>query len=299
MIGKLEHAEDASSADPRRRLHRFAHEAMACTFELIIVGDEAEYFDLTARAAFEELDRIEQELSRFVSHSDVARINRAPCGEAVKVGPEAFECLTLAAEVHEGTGGAFDVTVGGPTDGVRPYGMKLLSLDPSAHTVTCGADGLTVDLGGVGKGYAVDRIVEQLRAWSITSALVQSGQSTVRAIGTDAAGGAWTVQLRRPGDAEGTIGTVEIGEDALSGSGRFHHGSHIVDPRTGRPAEGALGAWAKTPSAALADALSTAFMVMDAAQVQEYCRAHKYVSAMMALPEGEELNLVRYGAGLG
>ncbi len=283
--------------DGGRPCHRFAHEAMACTFELLIVGDEADYAEHAARAAFDEVDRMEQELSRFVDHSDVARINQSACGQAVKVGPETFECLELAAAVHGGTRGAFDVTAAGDARPDRPIGMQLLELDTNDHTVIRKADGLSIDLGGIGKGYAVDRIAELLREWSVESALVQSGQSTALSLGTGAAGGVWLVQLRQPGCVERSVGTVGLCDEALSGSGRFHHGAHIIDPRTGQPAESALGAWAKAPSAALADALSTAFMVMSFSEVEAYCGAQSEVSAALALPTDGDFEIVRVGAG--
>ncbi len=177
--------------------------------------------------------------------------------------------------------------------------MRLLELELSRHAVTCRDDGICVDLGGIGKGYAVDRIVELLGEWSVTTAVVQAGLSTAYACSEAPSGGPWSLQLRRPGESSGSLRAVRLRDAALSGSGRFHHGPHIIDPRTGTPVEGALGAWALAPSAAMADALSTAFMVMSTDEVEAYCGAHEGVSAALALPHGEDLEMITFGSGFG
>ena len=127
---------------------------MACTFEVFIPHEEARYAEHVARAAFDEVDRVEQELSRFIDHSDVARINALKLGQSLRLGMETFECLQLAAAIHRETDGAFDVTAGSsartsgapedspPEEGEdeRPpdllVGMQHLELDGGERTVT-------------------------------------------------------------------------------------------------------------------------------------------------------------------
>jgi len=285
------------------KVHRFAHEAMACTFELFIPDQQRGYAEQAARAAFAEVERIEQELSRFVSHSDVARINSAPPEEPVQVGMETLDCLKMAAAVNVETNGAFDVTAGAvaethsppravsPTcnpDGRSPapvIGMKHLEIDQKNRTVTALTAGLRVDLGGIGKGYALDRVVDLLREWQIHSALIHAGQSSVIGIGgPHEEADAWSVQLRDPGGVRARPASVLLRQCALSGSGSLLHGPHIIDPRSGHPAASAWGAWAKAPSAALSDALSTAFMVMSRSEVDAYCGAHENMAGILALP---------------
>jgi thiamine biosynthesis lipoprotein len=289
---------------PGRAVHRFAHDAMATTFEVVILGEEAEYARQAAEAAFDEVDRLELELSRFIETSDVSRISGLGAGGSTRVGIAAFDCIELASRVHAETGGAFDVTVGAlaelwsaaegePSEeklarARERTGMLLIETSGEHHTVGVRASGLRLDLGGIGKGYALDRMAELLRDWSVERALVHSGESSVVAVGSPPGGDAWSLGLRDPADDARTIGAFRLrGGRSLSGSGRKLHGSHILDPRTGRPAEAALGAWAAAPSAALADALSTAFMVMSADEVAEYCTEHAEVSGMILRAAGE------------
>ncbi len=289
---------------PGATVHRFRHDAMATTFEVFILGEEAEYARQAAEAAFDELDRLELELSRFVETSDVSRVSGLDAGGSTRVGIAAFECIELASRVHAETGGAFDVTVGAlaelwsaaegePSEEAlararERTGMRLIETGDEHHAVGVGATGLRLDLGGIGKGYALDRMAELLQDWSVERALIHSGESSVVAIGSPPGGDAWSLGLRDPGDRARTIGAFRLRDGrSLGGSGRLLHGSHILDPRTGRPAEAALGAWAVAPSAALADALSTAFMVMSADEVADYCAQHADVSGMVVRAAGE------------
>lgn len=266
-------------------LHRFTHDAMACRWGIWIVGEDRDYAGQTADAAFEEVDRLEAELSRFVQHSDIARINALEPGQSLRIGVDAFECLQLAAEIHVQTNGAFDVT----------YRADF------------------VDLGGIGKGYAIDRAVSILRDWGVESALVHSGQSTLFALGAPPDSDAWTVSIRDPIDHASTLGTVRLRDRALSGSGALLHGQHIInpragDPRTGEPAEEGragfftrrsggtvVGAWSVAPSAALADALSTAFMVLAPEEVERFCRGRTDVNGLLCSRDSGGITLRRYG----
>ena len=280
------------SAEAADHALRVRHRAMACTWEVYIVGEDAKYARQAALAALAEVDRVEQEISRFVEHSDVARINALPAGASLRVGIETLECLELAAQVHADTGGAFDVTVGAllkraPDAPLPPCGMQLLTINRQERTVTVLADGLIVDLGGIGKGYALDRAVTALREWSIETALAHCGQSTVCATGNPPGQDGWEVALRDPADQDASLGSVMLHDAALSGSGARLHGQHIIDPRSGQPSSGALGAWALAPSAALADALSTAFMVLSPAEVVAYCQSHAGVSGLMQVRSAE------------
>jgi thiamine biosynthesis lipoprotein len=91
---------------------RFSHQAMATEWEILVFHDDAVYSEQAARAAFDTLNRLEQDLSRFHPNSDISRINRAPADEEVVVGVDAFECLLLCRELHEQTFHAFDITIG-------------------------------------------------------------------------------------------------------------------------------------------------------------------------------------------
>ena len=287
---------------------------MACTFELFIADQPAAYAEQVAQTAFAEVDRLERELSRFIDHSDIARINRLSAGESLRLGPDAFDCLVLAARVHADTGGAFDVTVGALVEAVRrrqsteqtganasttaaacACGMHLLRMDRPTHSVTALVNGLIVDLGAIGKGYTIDRVVELLRDWGVGTALAHCGQSTCYALGAPPGHDGWPVAIRNPLDHAATLGRVTLREAALSGSGALLHGPHIIDPRTGRPAAIAAGAWAMAPSAALSDAISTACMVMSASEIEAYCRAHSEVGALAGRQTDHGFELQPFG----
>ena len=186
---------------PPRGAHAWSHAAMNTLFEVIVAGQEPEYGRQAAAAAFAEIDRLERELSRYRSNSDIARINRLRAGQWTRVGLAAFECLQLAAAVWRETEGAFDVACGALSacwrdeqgrprqpreaeiaDARDRSGMQWLVLDESTHAVGVRVDGVGVDLGAIGKGYAIDRVADLLREWSVTRAVIQAGNSTALAL---------------------------------------------------------------------------------------------------------------------
>ncbi len=254
---------------------------MGGVFEVLIAGEEADYAEQAALAAFEELALLELELSRFEPASDVSRVNRLRKGERIAVGPAAFECLRLAVRFAEETAGAFDPAYA--TE--RPAGAPALALEPQTHTVCALAERVQIDLGGVGKGYAVDQMVEQLRAWDIASALVHADESAAFALGEEE----WEVSLRDPFDPARAAAVVSLRARALAGSGVQVQGRHIVDPRTRAPAQAAVAAWAAAPTAAQADALSTAFMVMTRQEVEAFCVRAGDVEAWLWPAEADDI----------
>jgi len=257
--------------DVGRGLHRFDHDAMATTWEILLPGPDHEAARRTAQAAFLELDRLERELSRFIPGSDVSRLNACPPGQMIRVGPDAFECLKVSILTHFKTRGAFDATYGSSIDGVRASGMGLLELDERGLYAGASAEGLRVDLGGIGKGYAVDVMAALLREWGVESALIHGGHSTVYALGAPPEGHAWNIGLTDPGRPGAVIETARLRDRALSGSGVAVRGAHVIDPRTGEPTQARAAAWACSSSSAEADALSTAFMILPLAEVRAIC----------------------------
>jgi thiamine biosynthesis lipoprotein len=293
---------------------RFAHQAMATYFEAIIDEDDAVYAEQAAHAFFAEVDRLETLLTRFRPTSDLSQVNRLQPGQSVKVTLDLSECLAIAQEMYERTGGAFDPTVGPLMNSLRGengvllditdkqwaqalarIGMKRILLDRKNLTVALArvkspheSGPVGLDLGGIGKGYALDRGVEILRDWGIESALIHSGTSTAFAIGSprSAAGGEEGWVLGTGGEWREAVGfgTVRIKNEALSGSSKRLKGEHILDPRTGHPAREHLAAWSLAPSAAVADALSTAFMVMSTNEVMELCSSMPAVGGLVIVP---------------
>jgi thiamine biosynthesis lipoprotein len=297
-------------ADSFSGTDRFAHQAMATTFELFIAHSDGAYAEQAAWAAFEELDRIEKQLSRYIENSDVSRINNLPANTTLRISRDAFRCLQTAARIHRDTNGAFDVTVGllvdlyrkgdtPPEEGMtlvrQRTGMHLLELDEMRHAVRLRASPLRIDLGGIGKGYAVDCMAATLRDWSIDSALIHGGHSSVLALSPSLGTEGWPVLLRF-GSGK-ILARVALAEQSISGSS-LRKGRHIIDPRTGRYAEGTLAAWCRGPDATATDGLSTAFMVMSPEETEAYCARHPDTAAIIIArgkrdTEGEQV--LRFG----
>lgn len=269
---------------------RFSHAAMATTFEVFCVHPDAAYARQAAHAGFLLVDRLEQEMSRFIANSDVARINHLAAGERTRIGPAVIECLEIARFLFDETEGAFDVA--------RGTGLHLLEVDPDAGTVGARTAGVHLDLGGIGKGYAIDLLAERLGEWEIGRALVHGGQSSVRALEPPPDRDGWPVTLSAPdAQPERVFARLAARRLALSASGT-RKGDHVVDPRTGLPVRG-RAAWAaitigEAPPdgpperpAALAEGLSTAFMILPTPRIAAFCEARPGVEAWVA--EGAEV----------
>ena len=288
--------------------HHFAHEAMATVFEIYITNDDETYARQGAQAAFAEVDRLELEMSRFISNSDISRLNDAVSGETVDLGMDVFECLSRARDMYDKTNGAFDISVGAlyscwlnddrtlrqPSDEELARACELTGLDHlklsdedfSAEVLT---EGVQFDLGGIGKGYAAEKMAEILREWSLGQALVLAGASSVLSVSVPEGMTGWPIKLRHPGNREDVLARFELTEGAISGSGK-QKGQHIIDARSveGVPVKGRLAAWAMAPDAVAADALSTAFMMLSAEEIDDYCLANPGTAAIILPHEGSE-----------
>lgn len=258
-----------------------SHEAMATTFRSTVVASGARYARQAAAAAFEELDVIEAHLSRYVENSDISRINRLSARESTVVALDTFDCLRIALALTRNTGGAFDVTY---ASAANTRGRAIV-LETANRSVRVMGDGVQLDLGGIGKGFGLDRMAAVLREWDVGQALLWASTSTVLAVGRAPEPSGWPVELR----ATAKPRCITLANEALSASGLAVKADHIVDPQTGRPARQWLRCWAQAPTAAVADALSTAFMVMTEQQIQDYCEKHPPVTAFLQSTESAPL----------
>jgi thiamine biosynthesis lipoprotein len=255
----------------------FRHEAMTTFFEIVIAGQKPDYARAAAAAAFRELDRLEGELSRFIESSVIARANRLARGESVTLTPDAFECLLVAADVALATGQAFDPAYASSAHPDAPG----FTLDPATMTLTSRLDRLKLDLGAVGKGYALDAMAATLRDWQVGSACLNGGGSSVLAFGETA----WPTTLGE-GQHERIL---DLQNASLSASGIAVKGSHLCDPRTGEPAKRTSRVWALSATAAESDALATAFFVFADTEIDAFCARHPQIGAATVGSNGEVL----------
>lgn len=255
-------------------IRRFSHEAMATVFEVHAVHPDGRYAAQASGAAFDLVDRLERELSRFLPNSDISRVNRLAPGERTRVAESAMECLVIARHVFDLTGGAFDVSLG--------TGLASLELDPDDCVIGATRVGVRVDLGGIGKGYAVDRMAELLEDWRIGRAFVHGGFSSILALEPPAGLDGWPLTLSQPIAPFDVLARLSVRQTAIGASG-IRKGDHILDPRTGDVVSGRLAAWVSAPrpeatgtggasrAAAVTDALATACMSMSDAEIERLC----------------------------
>jgi FAD:protein FMN transferase len=290
--------------------------AMGSYFEVRVPAHAPGAVELATRA-LDEIDALEDQLTVYHCDSEVSLLNASAHLGPVEVEPGLYGLIEQAVAIGEATRGAYDLTAGalsvawgffkGPRRVPDPAtlaearactGQQHLHLDPVARTIAFDRPGIVINLGSIGKGYAIDRAVDVIRAhfWP-TSALVHGGRSSVYALDSPPGqfGGRWPVALRNPFDPETALGVVWLRNRALGTSGaafqRFEANGkaygHILDPRTGAPADGPASVSVLAPTAALADALSTAFYLLGPAGAAEYIETHPGVGAIFVL-EGSE-----------
>ncbi len=258
------------------KAYRFSHNAMATVFEIFAIHDDVGYAEQAAQEAFRELDRLELELSRFIENSDISRINNLRKNQSTQIGLDAFECLKQCARLTSQTDGAFDITTGSRAR------MNLLQLDESDFSVTLLADSIHLDLGGFGKGYAIDLMARLFKEWDIGSVLIHGGKSSVLALAAPPGGKGWPVTLSDPSRSGQILSHVYLKNRAMSASG-LEKGQHIINPLTGKAVKDRIAAWASSSGCAVSDALSTAFMVMAPEQIEQYCQKNPGTQGMIIL----------------
>lgn len=291
---------------------------MACRFEIVLTQEESVHVP-AARDALAEADRLEALLTVFRETSELTMLNRRAREAPVTVGAELFEVLEAAQAIHRATDGAFDITSTPlsrcwgflrrqgqlPTAediacARRAVGMDGVVLDSLTRTVRFERAGLELNLGSIGKGFALDRMATELGHRGVTHALLSAGHSSVLAIGRR--GPSWPIDLRSTQHTDvlarlrlraGALGTSGAGEQFVVVDGVRY--GHVIDPRTGWPASGVLSASVITSRAARADALSTAFLVGGLELAQRYCDTHSDVLAAVTPDDGSSTPRV-YGS---
>ncbi len=243
-------------------IHVFTHHAMATFFQVRIAGEESIYAAQAARTAFDLVDRLENLLSRFRQNSEISQIAELLPGEKLRLGEPVFACLEIGLKMEAATQLAFCVA---PAALQTQPEMPRWSLDRSDLSITCESGKLEFDLGAIGKGFALDRIAQELADWDCPAFLLIAGGSSILAGAPPPETPGWSSGL---GD-DNSDHRYWLQHCSLSGSGVAVKGEHILDPRTGEAIRQRNRAWAITATAAESDALSTACMVLTESEIVE------------------------------
>jgi thiamine biosynthesis lipoprotein len=288
---------------------RASRPAMATVFEVLLPFGKP-IAQMAAEAALDRIDDLEDQLTIFRDTSEVSRLNATAASRPVTVERGLFDLIAFAARITRQTQGAFDIATGAltkawgfyrrqgrvPTPAERATAMtrtgtRFLILDHDHRTVKYLRPGLEINLGGIGKGYALDRAAELLRAdWDVGSGLLNGGMSSVRAVGSPPGQPrGWPVALRHPWEPGRELGMLYLSDAGLGTSAAtFQHFEyngrklgHLLDPRVGWPAAGVEQVSVVAPTAAEADALSTAFFVLGPAATARFCESRPDVGVVM------------------
>ncbi|MEZ6137583.1 MAG: FAD:protein FMN transferase [Pirellulaceae bacterium] len=278
-----------------------ARPLMACEFEVLLNQHQYPSGADQAVAALDMIAELERLISVYQQRSELSNLNRFGGTRAVSLSEDTVRLLMLAQDLNSLTHGAFDITSGSLSEvwgfsrrqgqmpseseilaALESVGSQYLQVDHEHATARLSRAKVQVNPGGIGKGYALDRAVGRLQNAGIHDFMIHGGLSSVVARGHrqhSATGGGWLVALKHPWRWEQTLGMIRLQDQALgtSGSGKqfFHFGgkrySHIIDPRSGQPAQGMMSATVICPSGAVADALATALFVMGPTAAREFC----------------------------
>ena len=314
-----------SQPDDGALMMHVSRRAMASQFEIRFPGvvpgmaSGHEHDTQLALETLESLESLEEQMSFFRPTSEISRINLLASEGPIEVEPELFQLLCLAKDIWRDTEGAFDITStplwqawgfarragSAPTeeqiaDALSRVGFQFVELDDQCNTIRFSRPGIQLNLGGIGKGYALDKCVLRLIQGGMDNFLLHAGQSSIFARDS------WSIGIPHPLKADRRIAEIRLRNRAIgTSSSRFqsfrHQGKlygHIIDPRTGRPAEGVLSATVLAVTSALADALSTAFYVLGPEKSLAYCQLHPEVGTVLLTPSSRGGNLEIHHSGL-
>ncbi|MBV9072241.1 MAG: FAD:protein FMN transferase [Acidobacteria bacterium] len=290
---------------------------MGTVFTIYLYAADRAEANAVFEVAFDEVERLDQTLSNYRPSSELSRINRLAAREPVTTDPEVFGLLQSALGFSARTHGAFDITVGPlmrawgffrgegrlPTDAElqaaqEKIGFDKVLLDPSRRTVSFAIPGVELDLGAIGKGYAVDRVAEVLHEAGVKSALIDSGSSTVHALGAPPESEGWKVQVPDARNRRQTLSTILLRDQSLSTSGSYEQCfeidgrryCHVMDPRTGWPVEHVLQATLVAADSTTTDAMSNAIFVLGPEKGREALTQIPGAQAVWVLEGGADVS---------
>jgi thiamine biosynthesis lipoprotein len=295
---------------------------MGTLVEITIVGRDEDKAAAAISEAFAEMERIEHLMSRWISESEVSKINRWAGVKPVKVSAEVLEVIQRAQEISRASGGYFDISVGGLLDlwgfetsegrvpakgeveqALQSVGYGAIVVDGEASTVEL-RRGMCIDLGGIAKGYAVDRACEVLRSRGYENVIVNAG-GDMRVRGRKP-NGPWVIGIQDPRDRSRILASFDVGDISVATSGdyeryfeadgvRYHH---LLNPFTGYPGRQCRSVTIKAKDAVTADALATAVFVMGPEEGLRLVEATEGVEALIVTADGEIIQSKRWGSGL-
>ena len=282
-------------------LMTYSTNAMGCQFQIITSTSGQRGIVPSIHDGFELIARLERQLTTYDSNSELEQLNQIAALQPTRVSSNLFDLLCRAKVLSEATHGAFDITAaplsrlwnfhqraGRVPDSnsidviVQQIGYRHLLLDPDNETVAYENKDLRIDLGGIGKGYALDELTQLIVDRGGADFLIHGGQSSIVARGQcegrDGESAPWQIGLSHPLLPAKRLATVSLNNEAMgtSGSGRqsfVHNGKrygHIIDPRCGWPVDHRLSVTVIAASAADADALATAFFVMSDEELETW-----------------------------
>jgi len=288
VLGTWVAALCAQAPPPLLHLEKSA-EAMGSTYTIDLYGTDRIYMEDAADSAFDEVKRIDEMLSNYKPDSELTQVNRRAAQAPVKVSREFFDLLAHCLEYSRQSDGAFDVTVGPlmkvwgfyKGSGHLPHraevqaaltkvGARHVRLDPVQRTVQFDRAGVELDPGGIGKGYAVDRMVEVLKKKGVTTALVAGSGSSIYGMGAPPSESrGWRVEIKNPWDTSKTSAEVFLKDMSMSTSGSYEKFfraegktyAHIMDPRTGFPAQGSVSVSVVSPKTLDSEAWAKPYFV--------------------------------------
>lgn len=288
-----------------------SHNAMGTVFTVVAYGREGEHLSEVVREVFEEIDRLDAQMSDYNPASEISAINREAARRPVVVEPKLFRLIQGSLRLSEESDGAFDITVGplikewGFFRGkgrvpsadelaavMKRVGYRHVKLDPAWREIRFDSEGIGLDLGAIAKGYALDRAAEILRSNCVTSALVSSGSSSLYALGSPPGETGWKVSIRDPYDKQKAADVVRLKNYSLSVSGNYEKFfklggrtySHIFDPKLGRPVENILSTAVLAPTGEQSDALSTSLYVLGVERARVVLTRHVDITVIFYLP---------------
>jgi FAD:protein FMN transferase len=301
--------------------HEESRVSMGCVYTIDSYGNDLARLREAAAAALDEVDRIDRLMSHYKKDSELSRVNRDAAKAPVKVDPELFDFIAECLRYSRESEGAFDITVGPlmkawgffrdegrlPSDSELSKarlktGYRHIILNEKERTVRFDRDGVELDLGGIAKGYAVDRAVRLLKSRGIERALVSAGGSTIYGLGSPPDSAGWEIKIQDPIDQRKIAATISLNNRALSISGSYEkffevdgvRYSHIMDPRTGLPVQGVLSVAVITETGTSGDALDNVFYVLGVEMSRKLIDRYPVTEAIFFLPDsGRDWKLIR------